>query len=330
MPSRETQEYIKNQLPYEILKRVYKNSRLSLRALGRELNISYHVVKTVLNKLEDKYNLAYTLDLDEVKLGFAKAKIVIIKFSERPGIDAIKKELVNDPYVQNAYLVEGDFDLMLHIVGLSTEEFGVWQWLFRLKFNNFKVKLEVADISRNYVGFLPLRSELLLKSPVLSHSEKQILVQLNNNSKEKLSEIARKLKVKDLDRLLYIIRKLKNNGIIKSFSALTQNPDKTLFYVFSVYVNPSEQHSALVKKFNEEIFKEENNIVSTYSFMSSMQGFCDGIYLCVFKDGEELAKKGPDLIKSLWSAEDPIIKKGVITGILVGKWPFHLEEMKIK
>ncbi len=165
---------------------------------------------------------------------------------------------------------------------------------------------------------------------MLSHSEKQILVQLNNNSKEKLSEIARKLKVKDLDRLLYIIRKLKNNGIIKSFSALTQNPDKTLFYAFSVYVNPSEQHGTLVKKFNEEIFKEGNNAVNTYSFIVSTQGFCDALYLCVFRDGEELAKKGPDLMKSLWSAEDPIIKKGVITGILVGKWPFHLEEMKIK
>ncbi|MGB9732605.1 MAG: hypothetical protein ACPLYE_01800 [Candidatus Micrarchaeales archaeon] len=327
MAQKEKEEYIRSKLPYEILKRIYKDSRISLRRMGEELGISYHVIKSVLRKLEEEYNIVYTLELDEEKLGFAPAKIVLIKFNEKPNIEIIKNELANDPYVQNAYLAEGDFDLFLHVVGLSQKEFGVWQWKFRVKFNKYNPVLNVADISRNTVGFLPLRSEIIEKSPILSKPERQILAILNENSRIKLIEIARKLKVKDLDRILYIIKKLRGMGIIKRFSALTQNPDKRLFYAFSVYVSPTEKHGEYIKNFYSQVLKnEENNVISDYNVIISTHGFGDGFYICAFKDGEALAKKGPELLKNLWVIENPIIKKSVLTGIMVGKWPFHLED----
>jgi len=331
MVSKEKEEYIKNKLPYEILKRIYFNSRLSLRQFGKELDVSYHVVKSVLEKLEKEYVIKYTLELDEVALGFVPGKIILVKFSERPSIDIIKGELANDPYVQNAYLAEGDFDLLLHVVGLSQTEFGAWQWRFRLKFSKQGATLYVADISKNIIGFLPLRNEVIEKSTRLSKSEKQILMLLNSNSRIKLVEIAKRLKVKDLDRILYIIRKLKSMGIIKKFSALTQNPDKRLFYAYTVYVNPTEEHEKLGFEFLKDISKSpEGEIVNEYNIALNTQGFFDSLFICVFKDGEALAKRGPDLLKALWSKENPVIKKAILTGIIVGEWPLHLEEIKIK
>ena len=330
MVSKEKEEYIKNKLPYEILKRIYFNSRISLRQFGKELGISYHVVKSVLEKLEKEYAIKYTLELDEVALGFLPGKIILVKFSERPSIEIIKSELANDPYVQNAYLAEGDFDLLLHVVGLSQREFGAWQWKFRLKFSKQGATLYVADISRLIIGFLPLRNEVIEKSPVLSKSEKQILMLLNSNSRMKLVEIAKKLKVKDLDRILYIIRKLKSMGIIKKFSALTQNPDKRLFYAYTAYVNPTEEHGKLKIEFFKGITSGlDTEIISEYNMVLDAQGFFDIIFICAFKDGEALAKRGPDLLKALWSKENPVIKKAILTGIIVGEWPFHLEEIKI-
>ena len=330
MVSKEKEEYIKNKLPYEILKRIYFNSRVSLRQFGKELGRSYHVVKSVLEKLEKEYAIKYTLELDEVALGFVPGKIILVKFSERPSIDIIKSELANDPYVQNAYLAEGDFDLLLHVVGLTQQEFGAWQWKFRLKFSKQGATLYVADISRLSIGFLPLSNEVIEKSPVLSKSEKQILMLLNSNSRMKLVEIAKKLKVKDLDRILYIIRKLKSMGIIKKFSALTQNPDKRLLYAYTVYVNPTEEHGRFVSEFLKNISNnQEGGIVNEYNLILDAQGFFDGLFICVFKDGEALAKRGPDLLKALWSKENPVIKKAILTGIIVGELPFHLEEIKI-
>ncbi|MGC8662374.1 MAG: hypothetical protein ACP5RT_01150 [Candidatus Micrarchaeia archaeon] len=329
MVSIEKREYIKNKLPYDILKRIYKGSRVSLRKMGGELGISYHVIKSALKNVEEKYNIAYTLELDEEKLGFAPAKIVLIKFGEKPNIEIIKNELASDSYVQNAYLAEGDFDLFLHVVGLSQQEFGAWQWKLRVKFNKYNPVMNVADISRNKIGFLPLRSEVIEKSTVLSKPEKQILIMLNENSRMKLIEIARKLKVKDLDRILYIIKKLRSMGIIKRFSALTQNPDKRLFYAFSAYVSPTEKHNKYVEEFYSKVLKnEDNDVVSDYNLIVTAQGFADEFIVCTFKDGEALAKKGPELLKNLWAIENPIIKKAVLTGIMVGKWPFHLEDFE--
>ena len=331
MAQKEKEEYIRSKLPYEILKRIYKDSRISLRRMGEELGISYHVIKSVLKKLEEEYNIAYTLELDEEKLGFAPAKIVLIKFGEKPNIEIIKNELANDPYVQNAYLAEGDFDLFLHVVGLSQQEFGAWQWKLRVKFNKYNPVVNVADISQKVIGFLPLRSEVIEKSTALSKPEKQILTILNENSRIKLIEIARKLKVKDLDRILYIIKKLKSMGIIKRFSALTQNPDKRLFYAFSTYVSPTEKHGEYVEEFYSKVLKnEENDMISDYNVIMVMHGFGDIFFICAFKDGEALAKKGPELLKNLWAIENPIIKKAVLTGIIVGKWPFHLEDFEEK
>ena len=59
MAQKEKEEYIRSKLPYEILKRIYKDSRISLRRMGEELGISYHVIKSVLKKLEEEYNIAY-------------------------------------------------------------------------------------------------------------------------------------------------------------------------------------------------------------------------------------------------------------------------------
>jgi DNA-binding Lrp family transcriptional regulator len=330
MTSKEKEEYIKNKLPYEILKKIYFNSRISLRKFGRELGISYHVVKSVLKKLEEEYEIKYTLELDEAALGFVPGKIVLVKFGDKPSIDIIKGALVNDPYVQDAYLAEGDFDLLLYVVGLTQQEFGAWQWRFRLKFSRQDAVLYVADNSRTNVGFFPLRNEVIEKSPVLSKSEKQILMLLNSNSRIKLVEIAKKLKVKDLDRVLYIIKKLKKMGIIKRFSALTQNPDKKLFYAYTAYVNPTEEHTKLRIEFSKNILSNlDSEIVNEYNVILDAQGSFDSLFICAFSDGEALAKRGSDLLKNLWSKENPIIKKAILTGIIVGEWPFHLEEIKV-
>ncbi|MEM0149322.1 MAG: Lrp/AsnC family transcriptional regulator, partial [Candidatus Micrarchaeaceae archaeon] len=83
--SKAVAEYIENEFPYQLLMHLNDNSRLSLRKLGRELNISYHVVATKLKELEEKYKLFYTLEIDTDKLGFSEGKLIMIKFERMPG-----------------------------------------------------------------------------------------------------------------------------------------------------------------------------------------------------------------------------------------------------
>ena len=98
--ARENKEYVEKELPYRLLTEMYKDSRRSLKELGRELHISYHTISRTLSQLEEKYKLAYTLDLDIKKLGFSEGLIITAKFEEKPEFEYLKQRFEKDPFVQ--------------------------------------------------------------------------------------------------------------------------------------------------------------------------------------------------------------------------------------
>ncbi|VVB77155.1 Winged helix DNA-binding domain protein [uncultured archaeon] len=329
MPAnKKTQEYVKNELPYKLLMSVYHDSRASLREIGKELDISYHVISSSLRELEERYELIYTLDLDETKLGFTEGILITIKFGIKPSTDFIKEKIKKDFFIQSAYLAEGDFDLLLYIVGVDTADFQQWQWQFRVSLSKYKPTLKLANVSSQTLGFFPLRSDLIKETTLLSKSEKAVLVMLNDNSRVKLRDIVMKLKITP-DRVVYIIKKLKKMGIIKRFTALVQNPSKRIFYAYCVSLIPVEEHSKLIIDMAHAMLKEDlRETVNDYAIVANTNGGYDAFYLCAFKNGEDLSKRGPEMLRTAWMAEDPKIDRAVLTDIIVGKWPFHLEEYK--
>ena len=326
MPTkRSTQKYIEEELPYRILEQLYKNSRSSLRETGKTLGISYHVVQATLKKLEAKYKIRYTLELDEAKLGFAEGRIITIKFGVKPDIDFIKSLLQKDVFVQEAYLTEGDFDLLLYAVGLSQLDFQAWQWNLRITLSPFKPLLKSASVTHRVVGFLPLGNALLKESGVLSSTEKSILVLLNENARIKLNELARRAKVSP-NRVIYIIKKLLRLGIIKRFSALSQASDKKLIVAFGTVHTPTASHSRLVFKFGEELLKENFHESSNdYCLILEPHGHYDAFVICTFDNGEALLRRGSGLLMNMFAEEDIKIEKAIITDVLVGMLPLHLE-----
>ena len=208
----QTQEYVKNELPYEILMSLYKNSRASLRELGRDLGISYHTINTTLKELEKKYKIEYTLEIDASRLGFTESRIITIKFGTMPDINYLKTRITKDIFIQNAYLAEGEFDLLLHIVGIGEKDFQSWQWSLRMDLSNYKPSFKFCTVSDWMVGFLPLREELIRQTSVLSKTEINVLVLLNLDSRIRIKEISKKLRLPP-SRIVYIIKKLRNDYI---------------------------------------------------------------------------------------------------------------------
>lgn len=327
MPAKEeTKEYVEKELPYRLLMKLYKNSRASLRELGKELNISYHVIHSVLKNLEKKYDIIYTLELDETKLGFTEGRIITVKFGNKPNIDHLKEMLQKDIFVQAAFLAEGDFDLLLYVVGLAQRDFQSWQWNLRVMLSEYKPTLKSASISGSTVGFLPLRNELIKECTVLSNTEKNILISLNENSRLKISAICKKLKTTP-NRTIYIIKKLKKLGFIKKFSCLTQRSDKKIIVAYGTLLIPIKEHMELAVKFANELLKEDlHEPINDYVLDISTNGSWDMFRMCAFNDGEVLLKRGPDLLNTLWAKEEPKTEKAILTGVIVGKWPFHLEK----
>ncbi len=326
MPAkRKTQNYVKNDLPYALLMSLYEDSRASLRGLGKRFKISYHVINSVLEELEDKYDIKYTLELDETRLGFVEGKIITIKFGIKPGIDFIKERIRKDFFIQDAYLAEGDFDLLLYVVGVEPKDFQKWQWTLRMGLSKYKPALKFSNVSSRIMGFFPIKSSLIKESEELSKGERAVLMLLNDNSRMRLSDIAKRLKMSP-DKVVYLIKKLKEMGAIKRFTALTQNPDKRILYAYGAYMIPTEEHIELAITMAKEIVNEDlHETVNDYAVTADMNGNYDFFAVCAFKNGETLSRRGAEFAREVWLREDPVIDKALLTDIIVGKWPFHLE-----
>ena len=328
--SLEKQAYIKNELPYELLKALYNNSRLSLRDLAKQHGVSHHVISYLLKRLERDYGIVYTLELDENKLGFANGKIVTIKFKNKPDIELIKERLLNDPFVQDLYLAEGDFDLIMYVSGITEEEFKVWQWHVRKYFNKYMPLLRTSTLTTKYVGFMPLRNKAIMNSPNLSEFEKKVVAILNENSREKISEIAKKVKVKDLDKIIYVIKKLKERGIIKKFTTITTKAGKGIIQVHGAINNPSDNHHNYVINFYNEVVKEEKHqLASDYILIADTLGYFDGFYIASFGRGEDAEKRGAEMYRKIFADEILLLEKAIITDTLAGYLPLHIDSFEI-
>ena len=63
-------------------------------------------------------------------------------------------------------------------------------------------------------------------------------------------------------------------------------------------------------------------------FFINGYGVIDAFYICSFKNGEALSKRGSNLIQKVLEKEEPVIEQSLLTGLIVGKWPFHLDKHK--
>jgi hypothetical protein len=90
---------------------------------------------------------------------------------------------------------------------------------------------------------------------------------------------------------------------------------------------PMKEHEEFALEFAKELLKEDfHESVNDYALDLSTNGSWDTFDICVFSNGEVLLKRGSDLLHSIWIKEDPKIEKAILTDVIIGKWPFHLEK----
>jgi len=324
--SKELRKYIEEELPYRLLIEMYKDSRRSLKELGRTLHISHHTIAKTLKYLEEKYKILYTLDIDTEKLGFSEGRVITIKFGSKPSHDFLKSRFQKDVFVQNAYLATGDFDLLLSVVGLTSKDFMSWQWKLRRELGAFKPLLKISTINNFILGFLPIKNDLIECSTVLSEVEKRVLKLLNENSRIKLSELVKKSKTTQM-KAIYALRRMQEEGIIKKYTALTQNPEKRILAVHTLSLTPTLSYKeGLLKVITKIISEDLHKATSDFDLIVDTVGAFDEMCVNTFENGEQMAERGPDMYATLLSAESAKTERSILTDILVGRWPFHLDD----
>ncbi len=324
--TRKAMKFIREEVPYQILVRIAKNSRITIRELSREIGVSHFTISKVLKELEARYHIYYTVELDEVALGFSEGRLITVKFENTPTREFLYNKFRRDVFVQDAYLGTGDFDLLLYVVGLTSKDFQTWQFKLRMDLSDYVPIFKTSTINEYIVGFLPLKNELIELSPILNKTEKAVLKAVNENSRIKLKELVNKAKTTQM-RAIYILEKLEQKKIIRKFAALTQETDKKIILAYGATLTPVKNHQELALNLAKEFTTESfNGATSDYVLDVNINGTYDVFSMCTFKNGEEMSKRGAELVQTMWKTEKPKIDRAILTDIIVGKWPSHLEE----
>ena len=323
--SNKERKNIEEHIPHDLLKELYLNSRVPIKQLERILGISHHTLSKHLKKAEAEYELKYTLDIDPSLLGLSEARILAIKFEKVPDLNLLKRVLEKDAFVQNAYLASGDFDLILHVIGLNHTEYNYWSYKFRLSFCRYSPVVKVVTLDNMLEGFLPVKANLVNLSKEVNEVEKKLLIKLIDNSRIKIKDLSRVTKTSQM-KTIYTIEKLKEKGIIKRFTTCVQNPSKRIFLFYTVTLMPNESHHPrLLLNFLNRIIDEEQpkQVTTDYSIECEVSGHSDLLFFCNFKDGTDLNNRGPNFLKKVWEIESPIVNQCILTEVITGSWPFN-------
>ncbi len=315
----------KEEILGRISRELYINSRVPVSTLARTLGISHQTVSKYIRELEEKYMLKYTLDIDFSKLGFSEHRIIAIKLDMIPDKEKLIERIKSYPFVQNAYLGKGDFDVIIHTLAPQNKNYTGWEYTMRIELNRYKPKIESGTIDNFVEGFLPINKNMIKINDKLTKNEKIILSLLIENSRISLKELVKQSKLTQM-KVIYNIQKLKNDGIIKNFTTIIQRPDKNFFLFFGVSIVPNEKHhDNFLKPFMSNIILEEDksNITADYSVIAGSFGHFDSIFFTCFRNGDLMYRRGPQLISKLWKEEYPRVGICMLTDILIGDWPFN-------
>jgi DNA-binding Lrp family transcriptional regulator len=309
----------------DILYELYKNSRISVAELSKKFKLSHYNMSMILEEFESKYGLYYTLMIDSKKLGFTGGRLVAIKFEKLPDIALLKKELKGDVFIQDAYLCKGDFDLLLYVVGLTAHEYSMWEWTLRALLSNYKVRFCSSELDAMQIGFFPISSNLIKRSILISDREKRVLKLLNDNSRIKIKDISKKMKLSHI-QVVGTLNKLEDRGIIKHFSTLVQKPDKKIMSASLLNINPTMKYQLHLNKVINEMLKEDfTGSTSDYSVIATSSGMFHLALICNFENGEDYSNRGSNMWLRLCRDEEIRTQDALLTDVIIGKWPFHAD-----
>ncbi|MDE1810779.1 MAG: hypothetical protein KGH66_01945 [Candidatus Micrarchaeota archaeon] len=142
-----------------ILMNLSMNGRIGYKAVGERIGLSPSATKYQISRLEHKYGIKYTAELDLARLGYTEF-VVLIKFDkEIPTVTEMREAFEGQPIVQLCATLKGNYDLMLYIVVETDLRKAVYERVDALRTGSLTKYPAVWEIKLVYTlyGLMPLR-----------------------------------------------------------------------------------------------------------------------------------------------------------------------------
>ncbi len=307
-------------LTRQMLRLLSEDSRISISAMAKKLNVSRKTIRNKLRDIENEFGIAYTLELDEKLLGLTNPHLILLEFVRKPDYNEIKETLESSHIPQLAIKMRGEFDMLIYANCGDTSEYVYWDKTMQVQFSKYGVLWQPSDFAFTHIGFFPLRNTLIQRSD-MSQDYKNILLLLNENSRMSFREISKKLGM-HFNTVAYNFNKLLKLGYIKRFTIVMKRPPKVSMTVLLTKYTMMEnfENEAMRARKEVTLIDDKVPLISRCLLSAQLVGSYDFVFAGVY-DNDKIGRHPVNYFKMRFKRHHVRVIAGVIDGIALGHFP---------
>jgi DNA-binding Lrp family transcriptional regulator len=276
-----------------VLRALSDNSRATITELTKIAGCSRATVSKIMRMLEEDLQLRYTLEFDEHMVS-RERHVLVIKLMERPDVKVLERTFADEPCVQDAFLTEGDFDLIVYTVTNNAVDYIRWETRTAAALAEYKAVLKPSEFVVAHFGYLPLGDafiDSIEESSKVDERDKRILKLLNQDSRMGYNELSKRTGLNE-DTIRYRLFGLKKRGVIRRFTVAAQRPNRDyILAFFANYIFDSQvvERNKLAKS-SYLSYDRDLPVLNTFQLLAPLSGSERFFALSLFADKEEADK----------------------------------------
>ena len=310
-----------------VFRALSENSRASISEIAGMAKCSRITASRLVSQVEKEFGLVYTLDLNLQALGLWQLHVIALNFAKMPSEDVLRSKFANDTTAQLVAMTKGDFDLLVIAVSKSGSAYMRWETALAYSLAEYKPQLRPSQIAFMHIGFIPIDNallETLEPGKGLDSLDKQILLELNKNSRIQYRELAKKLQANE-NTVRYRFSRLARAGIINAFTAIATKPP--ISYSIAMFVNytfaPGTEQRARKAR---EIYMgvgEPLQVQNNFNLLAPSSGSYRFFTIETFEDEKEALEKGVGMQKRVFKEDRPVVTYAHIEKLIKGMLPIR-------
>jgi DNA-binding Lrp family transcriptional regulator len=317
-----------NKMSRSVLQELCANSRIRLPSLAKKFGMSRYLAAHEVQKLEKELELKYTLELNGEKLGFSTTHVTYLNFVKKPQPKSLEEILNKIHPIQLALLTKGDFDLLCFSITRTPIEYSQVEIALQLLLEAYGAKVRSAEITLMRLGFIPFSQDTISRSS-LKEVYKQILLQLNSNSRAKISDISKATGLSG-DLVRYHLIKMEHEGVIKRYTTVIRKPNTKFTVAYLVNYAVRENLQQRIDKERKEIIftNDEQTNVNDFQLMFSTAGSQQTLNIATYRDRKYGLEHSLEAHNRIYAIDKPEAVSATIIGTIKGTMPFRYLDVK--
>jgi DNA-binding Lrp family transcriptional regulator len=331
-----------SEIDLKILTLLSGNGRLTPSEIGKEIGLGRSVVAKRIKRLEESYDIRYTLDFGKRPFGFFRFCAFVKFYTNIPDANKIREVLSRYPMIQLAAFLKGDYDLFIYFLEEDTKTLEDRFYEIRSDpvFSGYDATWYIGHITYGY-GFVNFRDEFFKvlekkiwhktkdeprkKADQILDREYRILRELNKNGRANFNDIDVKNNL-PIGSSSYTFHKLMEEEIITRISINISKPQNKYTVIFIAEQINMEAFNANRFRFFEYMISPNNRVVNRFALMGDIS-FPSGLLFAapVF---EETDIKGIESELNRFSGNCFRIKSFIVTETVLGSFGYNKIDKK--